>query len=608
MNIPKIILQINNYNPPKYVIDLINIYTPDWNYFFFNENMAVDYLKQNKIKEYEFCVEIYNNLNNIYAKNEFFRYFFLLINGGVFLDSNAMIERNIDDLIDKYCFISSKCFDGNGLFNGFLAVSKNNIIIRKCFKYMYDLGFETLNVIYKQSITSMNMYLYNALMDITNDIRYIIQYETKCKILDETLNNNRIEIKDNSSNTLFVSYYIDNKPIPSPVSISLPVMKSVQETNIGITLYLPDELKNVFSNGGISNIIFLGELLCKTGYNVYFIMNNELLNKWNNNKDYCNVFYDSSFNIINEYNIFLFDFDIIIVGGYLLEKNILNTLKEMKTKIVLYSFGTEHLNICDYLLHEKNINIPFFINDSFTYDKIWCLPHEMYLNKYLLETYSRCEVVEIPFVWSPRILQNMESLYKNKSFLYKKKKDEKSIAIFEPNLSVHKFFLPPVLICENAYRILEDKSKLKHLYITNITDKNIDAVKVTNSVKYLDITKDNKVTIEGRFNTLEFISEFADIAVSHQWELNFNYLYLDLAWWGWPIVHNANFCKDIGYYYEGFNYKLGGKILEDVILHHDSNINEYIEKNRSAIHRFLPTCIDLQNSHKKLIENLYNNP
>jgi hypothetical protein len=217
-------------------------------------------------------------------------------------------------------------------------------------------------------------------------------------------------------------------------------------------------------------------------------------------------------------------------------------------------------------------------------------------------------VVEVPCIWSPRILQNIEaSSDKNISFLYKKKEDEKCIAIFEPNLSVIKWFLPPVLVCENAYRILEDKSKLKYVYITNIIGKNIDTDKVTNSVKYFDIFKDNKVSIENRFNTLEFMVEYADIVVSQQWELNLNYLYFDLAWWGWPIVHNGNLCKDIGYYYEDFNYKLGGKILEDVILHHDSNINEYIAKNRAAIQRYLPTCIDLQNSHKKMIENLYNN-
>jgi hypothetical protein len=98
--------------------------------------------------------------------------------------------------------------------------------------------------------------------------------------------------------------------------------------------------------------------------------------------------------------------------------------------------------------------------------------------------------------------------------------------------------------------------------------------------------------------------KYCDIAVSHQWENPLNYLYFDLAWMGWPIVHNAHLCKDIGYYYEGFNYEDGGNMLDHVLQNHDNNVDDYINKNREAIDRYLPSNETLQNNYKQIINQL----
>ena len=101
------------------------------------------------------------------------------------------------------------------------------------------------------------------------------------------------------------------------------------------------------------------------------------------------------------------------------------------------------------------------------------------------------------------------------------------------------------------------------------------------------------------------MANHADIAVSHQLENPLNYLYLDLAWMGWPVVHNAHLCKDVGYYYEGFNYEEGGNVLLDVINNHDKNADEYLKRNREIIDRYLPINKKLQESYKILIDNLF---
>jgi hypothetical protein len=121
----------------------------------------------------------------------------------------------------------------------------------------------------------------------------------------------------------------------------------------------------------------------------------------------------------------------------------------------------------------------------------------------------------------------------------------------------------------------------------------------------LDLCLDKKITIEARFNTLSFMNMYGDIAVSHQWENNLNYLYLDLAWMGWPIVHNASLCSDVGYYYSQFNYEEGGNKIMEAIHNHDEKKDEYLQKNRKAINRFLPSNKELQNKYIELINDLF---
>ena len=122
----------------------------------------------------------------------------------------------------------------------------------------------------------------------------------------------------------------------------------------------------------------------------------------------------------------------------------------------------------------------------------------------------------------------------------------------------------------------------------------------------IDLVKDKKCSIESRFNTLEFMTKVADIAVSHQWGNPLNYLYLDLAWLGYPIIHNAELCKDVGYYYNGFNYTEGSEMLDYAIKNHDKDLDKYLLQNRIAIDRYLSTNTVLIHDYENLVFNLIN--
>ena len=220
-----------------------------------------------------------------------------------------------------------------------------------------------------------------------------------------------------------------------------------------------------------------------------------------------------------------------------------------------------------------------------TCDQIWSIPQMYKQNKGFWEILNRSNCIEVPFIWSNnsiKFVKKILNLQNEGEIMYKKK--ENKIGIFEPNISVMKWCLPCLFICEKSYR---DKKNISHVYVTNMDiKKKPDEFKINkfnneqfnNICKHLEINTNKKLSVEHRYITLEFMMKYADIAVSHQWENPLNYLYLDLAWMGWPILHNAYLCKDVGYFYDEFNYDTGSEQLNYIIENHESVKDEYLKR------------------------------
>ena len=376
---------------------------------------------------------------------------------------------------------------------------------------------------------------------------------------------------------------------------------------IGITFEPTETANDIFGNGIKQNALFFYELLDNMGYDVSFIIpqgtEDKLLQIYGVKKNSKFLFYQDILNL---------DLDILFQFTFQVDSSVLISLKENGVKIILYKCGNDFVMDLEdslHLINKQKIPQCSSLSDNLPiFDQIWSIPQHENTNYYYWKTLWRTDVKIVKPIWSNTIMQEFEKIAISGGFgdfKYKNRGSEKKIAIFEPNLNVVKWFFPALLVCENAYRKIKDK--IKFIYVTNILTKNdnLNMDVINTIVKPLDLNKDKKISIESRYNSLYFMSAHSDVCVSHQWENPLNYLYLDLAWYGWPVVHNAQLCKDIGYYYDGFNYEQGGKVLEKVIKTHDKKVDEYIERNRKLIDRYLPTNKQLQESYRKLIEELF---
>jgi hypothetical protein len=173
-----------------------------------------------------------------------------------------------------------------------------------------------------------------------------------------------------------------------------------------------------------------------------------------------------------------------------------------------------------------------------------------------------------------------------------------------------KWFLPSFVLCERAYQL--SPHLVDRIYNTNAFREKIgdtlNAKKIENTVRYTDLFLDKRVFFEKRFITFEFMKTHADVAVFHQWGNPLNYIYLEMAWLGYPFVHNAHLCADLGYYYEGYNLEQGAEVLLGAIMKHDSVAREYLRINRERVDRYLPTNATLQQKYKKMFDDLFYQP
>ena len=419
---------------------------------------------------------------------------------------------------------------------------------------------------------------------------------------------------------------IENNNIKSEISLGVTrdiVYKDHPEVNfslyyntkkynktIGLSFGVPDTPINMFSNGHRQNVLYFFEVLYLLGYDVYLILDKPMVEGVYsfNYKKYKTVLYDTDLHT-------KIQFDIVFQVGFLLPIDFLRKLKKQSCKLISYKCGCDYVFDLENSLFSGNKNLETPQHSSFLdeqiFDVIWCIPQLENLNYHYWKTLYKCPVVIVPFIWSNKYIESFAKLNNlTNDGIYKSQNtySNKKIAIFEPNLNVVKFALPCILICENTYRSNPDL--IKSVYITNCGDYTKNPNSTFNHTHFsrllysLNLYKDKKLSSEGRYQTIMFMNKHADIAVCHQWENPLNYLYIELAWMGFPILHNAYLCSDIGYYYEGFNYEQAGKMLEDIIKTHDHNAEYYLYRNRRLIDRYLPTNIKLQNTYKDLIENL----
>ncbi|MET3390766.1 hypothetical protein ABIC33_001389 [Variovorax sp. 1140] len=209
-------------------------------------------------------------------------------------------------------------------------------------------------------------------------------------------------------------------------------------------------------------------------------------------------------------------------------------------------------------------------------DEVWLLPKDAAFAP-MMRTIHRCPVYEVPYLWSPQFLAQRvaEVEAAGYPFGYRPRTAEQPgfrVAIFEPNISVVKTCSVPMLICDGAYRA--DPSTVASMQVLNTLHLK-DHPTMLYLANSLDLVRQHKATFHGRNDFAGFMVQFADAVVSHQWQNDQNYGYLDALYGNYPLVHNSPWLRDAGYYYPDFDIAAGAAQLREAVRSHDRQLDDY---------------------------------
>ena len=147
--ITKTIIQTSESAIPKYVKQMIlDKMSEGWEYLYFNDDDARQFISDNPLEDFPTILDKFNELQGPF-KADLFRYYYLYVKGGVYIDSDGMFEKNIQDIARKYSFFSSEyqekkddsCQDF--IFQGLIASSPGHPI-------MYDALKDICNISQKE--------------------------------------------------------------------------------------------------------------------------------------------------------------------------------------------------------------------------------------------------------------------------------------------------------------------------------------------------------------------------------------------------------------------------------------------------------------------------
>ena len=206
--IPKIFMQTSRQKPEQYIVDMIKEKSPDWDYEHYTDDEIILFFSENPIDEFPNIIAKFYSLSYGEHRADLFRYYFLYVKGGVYMDMDAMIKDNIENIIqDSYFFTVESSYFPNTVFQGFLGAIPKHPLIYKALKDIYNTPLE--NLIKEFHLLCKNLYFF--IFEYKNNI---INKELKILLFKEVYGNEfEAYIKNDEDKIVLIHYHI-KKIIP----------------------------------------------------------------------------------------------------------------------------------------------------------------------------------------------------------------------------------------------------------------------------------------------------------------------------------------------------------------------------------------------------------
>ena len=341
----------------------------------------------------------------------------------------------------------------------------------------------------------------------------------------------------------------------------------------GILIKKPE---SVFCNGCIQQSFFIQKLLKNCGIECDLMsIENDFVNFEVVNQE-----------VVSVKNIKTFlEYDVVLMISLTLQpsdenqKQILEFLKTNNVKIVDVICGNLFTLLQEEFVFDVHHIIKNYVNEYV--NEYWILEMYDYMKDFI-KILTKKPVYTLSYVWDNDIItkyiDKISTELETNKIICENNNNKINIIIYEPNMSIHKNSLIPLLIAETYYTKYKCVNKVYIFNGTKIKENNYSFLST------LNIMKDNKLETHGRIimpDTLNIIQKnnnFKNVVLSYTHLNNLNFLHLELFTMGYPIVHNCQPFQDNELYYTDFDFQNAVECIEKARIHHTSSYIKTITK------------------------------
>lgn len=270
--------------------------------------------------------------------------------------------------------------------------------------------------------------------------------------------------------------------------------------------------------------------------------------------------------------------DVVIECGALLQREWCDAFRARGGRAVGMRVANEYVAAAERAMFAKPAALA---PEDGKFHAVWTLPQYEHIAADYFAIAARAPVRIVPQLWTPMFVEMAAAaLPEGKRFGYQPGSPRWRVCTFEPNESMVRTSFIPMLACEVAYR--RRPGFLDNFKICNTLHLR-DQPQFVQFARSLDVVQHGVATSEGRFPFYEFMANYGDCVVAHQWENAQAYLYYEALYGGYPLVHNSPTLRGCGYYYPGFDCEAAGEALLAAHSEHDRRMEETAHKLKALL-------------------------